>query len=278
VLDTGDSILGNCDPGSLIQGVGYRFFGKWQDGGNYGQQFKFDIFSQDVPHSRTGVIEYILKTCEGTGIGTALAHQIVDEFGSRSAIDVLKSNPDAVADKIIRLSPEAAGKASEKLIADQQCQNTKIDLLGLLAKRGFQLGPMIDQCLTAFGPLAVERIKKDPFTLMVRRMLSAGFMRVDQLYCDLGLPQDRLKRQLMCAWHAMQSGMNGSTWFSRAQIEKAIGERVSGNVRAERAIELGVRAKVLSVHEDPSGREWIAIRADAENEDYVAKRVKEILC
>jgi exodeoxyribonuclease V alpha subunit len=275
VLRDGTGIKGSADPAKLIPGGSYRFIGKWENHPQYGRQFRFQTFVESEPHTYNGVIQYLLRNTERVGIGRATAHAIIDAFGADKAVGILKRNPEAVHKAIPRLKMELLRAASQQLIAVERFEQTKIDLLDLLAGRGFH-GDIIDACVRRFGVLGPQRIRHDPYTLLVNKMPGCGFLRVDSLYQELGLPLDRLKRQTICVWHAMRSDMSGSVWFKRAWVETRVRELVSGELKIDKAIALGVRARMLEV-KVVDGVEWLASAQDARDERLVSEYLRRIV-
>lgn len=275
VLCDGTTIKGSADPSKLIPGGSYRFIGKWENHPQYGRQFRFQTFVESEPHTYHGVIEYLLRNTERVGIGRATAHAIVDAFGADKAVGLLKRNPEAVQQAIPRLKLSLLRAASQQLIAVERFEQTKIDLLDLLAGRGFH-GDIIDACVRRFGVLGPKRIRHDPYTLLVNKMPGCGFLRVDALYQELGLPLDRLKRQTICVWHVMRSDMSGSVWFKRSWIEGRVRELVSGELKIDKAIALGVRARILEA-KVVDGEEWLASAQDARDERQCSEYLERIV-
>lgn len=275
----GITVKGNVhDSDTLLPGATYRFLGKWEDSPQYGRQFKFSSFVQAEPHSRFGVVEYILRNTSGCGLGRVTAEQIVDRFGVEQATATIRNHPDQVA-RYTRMTPEQAVQAAQQLKQVQRFEQTKIDLLDLFAGRGFP-GELIGEVVQAWGVLAPRRIRRDPYSLLVQGFAGCGFARVDTLYRDLGLPLNRLKRQTLCAWHWMkeQSFSTGSTWHTAAAVESAVGELVSGELKFSRALELGVRAKWICAEQRSGGELWLAVRQEAQAERECEGFLRELIC
>lgn len=251
---------------TLLPGATYRFLGAWEESPQYGRQFKFNSFVQAEPHSRFGVVEYILRNTHDCGLGRATAEQIVDQFGTERATAAIREQPDEVARRT-RLTPEQSVQASRQLKQVQRFEQTKIDLLDLFSGRGFP-GELIGEVIKAWGIQAPRRIRRDPYGLLVRDFRGCGFARVDTLYRDLGLPLHRLKRQMLCAWHWLreQSFSSGSTWHTATAVETAVGELVSGELKFARAMELGIRSRWIAATRRPDGETWLAIREEAQAE------------
>lgn len=278
-------IIGNAPQGEFIPGLTYRFLGRWDEDrkdkytGRVEKQFKFAQFVKAEPHSRYGLVSYIAKYAPG--IGPVIAGRLFDAFGS-DAVKVLREYPEkavTVANFKGRtlLTLEKATEAADKLRSMGRMEDTKIELTGIFTGRGFP-HTLVEQCIKVWGVLAPKRIARDPFSLLVRRLPGAGFARCDRLYNDLGLPPGRLKRQLICLWHAIRTDNNGNTWHPASHCKTALEQAVSGcKVNFVRAVKLGLRSRWLASHRDAAGILWLAEFSKAENEQIVAERLAMLL-
>lgn len=250
------------DPANELQAdYTYRFHGKWHTHPKYGKQFKAESFAGDAPITRRGVIAFLSTECDH--IGQATATRIWDKFGEKS-ITILRDTPEQISDAGI-LTLEQAFEAAECIKFQGDTQKTKVDLLGLF--KGYGLGERaIQDALRIWGAKAATIAKQDPFKLMVEHVSGAGFKRCDQLYRDLGLPLNRLKRQMLKFWYELQTDSNGHTWFS---WEKA------RDVNPQ-AIELGLRAKWLVKKVDETGRKWITESRKAAAESALASHLMRL--
>jgi len=261
-------ILGPIGDRDLIPGVEYRFLGKWEDS-SYGKQFKFETFLQAEPHSRRGVIEYLKRIAPG--VGDVTANKLCDLYGPDNCIAELKRSPEKVAIAIPHLRNGKAQEAAAKLIEEEKFQETRIDLLGLIAGRGFP-GALIDQAIAKWGIHAAKRIRKDPFCLLVDKMPGCGFLRVDRLYQELGNELDRITRRVVCCWHVVREDRTGSTWVKWETVKAEVEKLITGCPRVEVAIEIAVHAGWLA-EEAVEGEVYLAEAEQAKNEKYVAERL-----
>jgi hypothetical protein len=263
-LKSGVSIVGAAAATAFIPGVEYTFSGRWEDHKTYGRQFKFNTFIAKAPVTDSAVMAYFSRYLfgSGTNIGPVKARKILAEVSAERCLAVMKSDPKRVAE-ITGIKIEDATAAAEILIEIEKFEATRIQLVHLLQGRGFTQA-CIDSAVDDFGVCAAERIRRDPFTMLVRRYPSAGFARCEQLYRDLGLPEHRLKRQTICLWHQIQQA-NGSVWINAEQAVGELKRLISARVNPKKAIELGLRAKWLA-KKRVDGVLWIAVREDAMNE------------
>lgn len=269
-LQNGTTIKGKAPEGDLIPGVPYKFFGKWETHARYGKQFAFKQYLKADPHTRYGVVKYLEHSAPH--IGPALAGRLFDKFG-QMAVKVLRTDPKLAAESIKGLTPEHALEAATALQAQAALEETKIDLMDLFATRGFPHA-LANTVLKKWGIHAPMRIRRDPFSLLVEGFGGCGYARCDRLYTDLGLPLDRLKRQMICLWHAIQEDSSGHTWHLLDLMKSKMQRMVAGVlVNPGKAIKLGVRAKWLSVRKDESGKWWIATAEKAKSESDLAEAI-----
>lgn len=268
------TIVGNAIPEELISGVEYEFQGQWETHKKYGKQFKFHLYKKLEPHSRYGLVKYLSKYAPGIGAG--IAARLYDEFGNDAA-KVLRTDPKRAAEACKHLTVEKAKKAAAALKIECELEDTKIELEGLLGGEGFQRKAFA-LILKKWGIHAPNVIRRDPFKLLVNNLPSAGFRRCDKLYLKLGLPPDRIKRQLLCVWNALQNDSSGDTWHTLQKAESELKKSVSGtSVNFRRAVMLGIRAGWLTIRKDDNGTPWIAEAKKAHNEQRLAEKIQELL-
>lgn len=237
------------DPGKELDlGHTYRFHGLWKNHHTYGRQFHATSFAGDAPITKRGVVLYLADVCDN--IGNAKALKVWDKFGDKS-VAVVRDEPEKIAEAGI-LTLEEAIEASKCLQHEGATQQAKIDLLGLF--KGYGLGERaIQAALMRWGARAGEVIRRDPFKLMVEGVPGAGYLRCDRIYQELGLPLNRLKRQMLKAWYDLHSDSSGHTWFSYDRCTRGV---------SARAIELGIRAKWF-VTKVEGKTKWITERTKA---------------
>lgn len=266
-------ISGASEATELVPGMTYRFLGHYEDHSR-GRQFKVQQFQIREPNSRRGLTTYLARYAPN--IGPAIAGQLYDAFGS-DAVTRLRTDPNGAALACRSLTTDKAHEAADALQALVKFEETKIALMNLFAGRGFP-NALIELCVSKWGILAAERVRRDPFTMLVNDMPGAGFARCDRLYVDLGLNERKIKRQVICLWHELQSNMDGHTWHRLDFAVRRLGEIVGGvKVNAKKALRLGVRSGWLAVHTDAEGVHWLASGKNAESEEFLAERVCELL-
>jgi hypothetical protein len=271
-LVDGKIVCGDAPVASFVPRMTYRFYGKWKVRKGK-DQFVFEQYKLQEPHTRVGVVTYLSKFA--TNIGPAIANRLFDVYGT-DAVKELRGNWELVAETIKGLTRDRARAASQSLQAMKLTEDVRQELATLFHGRGFH-GRLVDDVIRKYGILAPQRIKRDPLCLLVEGFASCGFARCDSLYCDLGLPQDALKRQTICIWHLLREDSN-STWLRESDLVRKLGEMIGGTVPdAAKAIKLGIRSGWLARFEDEAGVAWLAEGEKANHEVWLAGHLRELM-
>jgi len=266
VMASGTVIVGAAGRDTFIPSVEYRFSGYWEDHENHGKQFHFLTYVAQKPKTAASLIAYLSKIIFGKcGIGRAGLQKIIARVGPERTLPTLKADPETVV-QLTGISPEQAKLCGDLVTQAEAFEDTAIELNQLLEGRGFGSN-VIKSAIEDFGVCAADKIRRDPFTMLIRKYPSAGFLRCDQLYRDLGLPLHKLKRQTVCLWYQLQQA-DGSTWIGVKAAIKELKRLVGSDISPKKAIELGCRAKLVN-QKVVKGEKWLAMKDDAINERLV---------
>jgi len=268
-LTDGASAIGPGVEEQFIRGQQYRFHGRWKDG-KFGPEFAFETHTLDVPLGRNAVTKYLSETCRN--VGKVTAERLFDKFGP-DAVRLLREEPRTVADAGL-LGPDQADEAARDLARFAHVERTKVELFGLFAGRGFP-GKLIDRCISTWGVAAPAVIKRNPYTMLVRRMPGCGFKRCDKLYLDMGRRPDALKRQAMCAANVMKEDRTGSTWLDAGDVAAEV-TKVIPSADPYRAMVLLRRCGLIRVRRDGTAR-YVAPRDRADAEQRIADNVRRLM-
>lgn len=279
-LQDGTVIGGEADDGELLPNIPYQFWGKWKADTGHGKTFMFKQFLQKSPVSREGIIAYLEKYGE---LGYGTCQRIVDYYG-QEAIGTVRTQPQTVAERLEMdhgrnryRNVEKMKAAAERLRQRAGTESARLALTDLLIGRGFQT-KLIDLAIEKWGLLAAARIRRDPFCLLVAGLPSAGFARCNKLYEDLGLPLNRLKRQMICMWYLIANETSGHTWYPAAEIAGMLGEKISGcEIDAKKAMRLGLRSQWLAKRRDGEGVLWLSTKERADDELTFATAVRSLI-
>lgn len=288
-LVTETAVKLDCDPDELIRDQEYRFVGQWRNHTKYGRQFHASSFILVMPHTRQGVIQYLIRAGQGLRFGPARAAALYDEWG-QDAVRMARENPAEVAALLARRKLQfdhaAAVNLASRLADDAGLEACTLEVLDLLTGRGFPRAT-VREVVKQWGARAASVVRRDPYKLM--RFRGCGFRRCDAMYLELGLPPGRLKRQALAAWWAIRQDTDGHTWYPATVAERAIESNVGGaDARKEKALRLARVGRMLAeattdgvdgpVTRNGSGSmRWVAERRAAENELEVAEIIAEAM-
>ena len=156
------------------------------------------------------------------------------------------------------------------------------DMMELLLGRRFPRD-LAASVVDEFGDNARKIVETNPYSL--GKFDRVGFKLCDRLYCELGKPLDRLKRQTLCAAYSLQEDGSGSVWHPSDKVASAISQSIDGfDGSTQKAIRLGVRAGVLDVMytDGHEGRpawdgeyQWVASSKEARLERRLADLLRE---
>lgn len=262
-----------CGPGPASQfarGIQYRFLGRWEDVPNRGFRFRFSTHTVHQPAGRNGMVRYLCELCEG--IGEKRATRIWDVYGNAGLEMLRTGEPERIAEET-KLPLDVVLDAGKSLREHHALESTRVDLYDLFAGRGFQ-GKLIGRAVSKWGAKAPAVIRRNPFALL--GMPSAGFVRCDRLWKDLGLPLDSLKRQTLCLWDICRSDRNGNTWIDALRAASDLRSRIP-TADPVRAARLGIRARKLSVRRDADGKVWLADYRMASSEGRIAQSLSRLM-
>ena len=226
----------------------YRFYGKFskyqnRHTGQVEPQFDFQTFCVAMAHDREGVIEYLARAGRGRGMGHGTAEKLWNAHGA-DVVAMIRDDPAVIQQANPRVTSEQAEMIAAVLREQQATESATIELTNLLAGRGLPR-TIPAKAIKKWGNRAAQVIRKDPYRLMAFR--GCGFKLCDALWIELGLPADRLRRQALCAWHAVASSSDGHTWHAAEVVAQAIRQSIgSAMARPARAIKLATRLGRMS--------------------------------
>lgn len=280
------SIKGQADLDELLPQQTYRFYGtqgsyKNKRTGVTSPQFIFQSFVVEQPRSQSGIITYLKHAGEGHNFGHVRAAKCWELYGSE-AVKVCREEPARVAADLTRLglklSEEQAAKIAETLQRDAALEGCTLDLMDLLAGRGFPKATSRN-ATREWGNRASQIIRRNPYSLMKFR--GCGFKRCDALYLELGHDPARIRRQGLCAWYSLARDNEGHTYYPVAFAENGIrGNVAAAKIDVEKAIRFGkligaiaeVRTNGVKGPIAPGGSaRWLAEGKKSKNESDLAE-------
>lgn len=267
---TASTVVGSPTP-ALVAGQRYRFAGSWVTHETHGRQFRFALAVRDVGVHRGGVLAYLTRL---DGIGEARASTLWDAFGPE-AVAALRDRPASVATAKL-LPAEVAFAASRVLQKEQVREAVTLELYSLLAKRGFQIAKVVEEALRLWGQRAAERVRRNPYALLLAEVTSCSWARCDALYLSLGGKSDAMRRQALAGVSWVQS-QGGDTWHPAGHVAQAIRALCGIESDPVRGIMLAARLRLLEVWRR-GGERFVALKEEAKNEATVARRLRLLSC
>jgi len=266
-LEDGTVVKGRAARGALECGLTYRFMGQWTTHPRFGRQFHFTSLTIAMPAGERATVRYLTK---GPGIGSARAQRIWNLYRERS-LEVMRSDPDLVAEEVEGLTPERAEAAAEYFRAHERLERVTIELEGLIGKRGFPRS-LPEKLIRQWGEDAPRIVRQNPYLVM--QFPGVGFLRADALYLELGHDPAAVARQAYCLWHAIASTGEGHTWYRLEDGRRALAQSISGaQLKLEEALILARENGLLTERADAAGCRWIAETAKAWAETRAAEYV-----
>lgn len=266
------TLKGDVPSDGFVLNLTYQFYGQWEaPNPRYGKQFRFRQAIKTEQFTREGIIAYLTRY-------TNLTHFQSSKLFERFRQDTVRMLRERPLDCLVtpRLTEDRVKEASFVLRNMQRTEAARIELAELLNGRGFPQ-TLIDACISQWGIMAPQVVRKDPFKMMVAGLPGCGFNRCDKFYLDLGLSPDRLRRQMFCLWHGLQDNNDGHTWFPIEYAETVLRKQMSGvgdhGLKLRDALRLAVRAKWIRTHRDVNNRLWIAVSEKAASEARVVSKL-----
>ena len=286
------TIKGEADSGEFIADQKYLLYGEYsiyknKYNGRDEKQFHFQSFVTTDPVGRRGVIAYMLQAGKGSRIGPVTAQKIYDKYGEDS-IRKIREEPSAISE-LTKVTPELIGLASQWLVERKKTEKETIRLTGLLHGRGFPKG-LVKRAIQVLGNTAEAQVRKDPYLLL--RFPGCGFKRCDQMYLDLELRPNRIKRQALLAWYTVASESSGNTWHPVSFVVNGINRLMGDKSRPKKAIQfakaigrvdpnrhgaLTTSREENGVIVESGGNVWIAESRKAKNESTIARVISEAM-
>ncbi len=177
--------------------------GKWVEHPRFGKQFQAEFWQAKKITSPDGV-ERFLASGAIKGIGKAMAHRIVEHFGSET-MEVLESNPY----KLQEVSGIGKKKA-EDIVASYASLSDMRELMLFLEEHGISSN-FAPRLQAAYGSTAITRIQNNPYCL-AEDINGIGFRTADKIAMALGMDfenEDRIKAGLNFA--LQQAASQGHT-------------------------------------------------------------------
>ncbi|KKL25341.1 hypothetical protein LCGC14_2406280, partial [marine sediment metagenome] len=183
ILDNGSIVKGNIVSAQI--GMKYVFTGKWERHPKWGEQFAFDGYSTSYPTALESVRAYLEENCKW--VGPTISKLIVQEFGAET-LEICKTNPGRVADRIPGVTLKRAEEVSEMLHDNEATERMYLDLKDMLG--GTKVSrTAVNRIVDEWGAAAPERIRENPYVL-AEKIRGIGFPTADEVAKKLGFDHE----------------------------------------------------------------------------------------
>ncbi len=155
--------------------------GHWDKHPKYGDQLVVDSYSEILPQTETGIINY-LSSGMIKGIGNVLAERIVKCFGS-DTLEIIDKTPGRL------LEVEGIGKRKYERIIDSWQQNNELRDIMVFLKKNNISNNLALKIYKTYGRGSITQLRADPYKL-ADDIDGVGFSRADETALKIGIDKD----------------------------------------------------------------------------------------
>lgn len=268
------SVLTNGNPvtvkGNILSpqiGMVYKLTGQWVSDKKYGDQFQIKSFQTVQPIDPTTIYKYLVRVVKW--VGPAVGNDLIDAFGGKT-LEILKTDPGQVSDKIRGISYQKAVEIQGFLMANEINEKVMVELWAMLDIPGMRKA-LPGELVEKYQSNAADVIKQNPYILT--DFSGVGFPLADRVALNVGYAPDGIERKKAAVLYTMEQigALQGDIWISRrGLVEKSV-ELV--NIQN---IDDGIDALVVNGKlEEESGN--YALIYLAENERYIAEKIMRMV-
>ena len=266
-IEGGHTVLGNMtDP---VIGQEYELTGKWVEDPKWGSQFKFIRYAAQLPQSPEGIIRYLSRVAKW--VGPIVARAIVKQFGLQT-LEILKTDPQQVADAIKGLTIDRANEISVNLKVNEDREGAMVELESMLGDQHLPKHT-IPTLVEKYHSDAPARVRSNPYSLIEIRGI--GFVTADRVAMshNIGFVRDGIERRMAATMHVLKDAAE-SRGHTVLPLRKLI-DRVEGLIGYAPGVDaiarLGEEGRVWT------GGEMVGLAGLARDESEVASIVKQLL-
>lgn len=242
--------------------------GRWKEHNTYGEQFEVSSFVRALPKDRQAMERYLASGVI-KGVGSALAHRIVEHFGDRT-FDLIENEPERLAE-IKGISSAKACEIGEQFAAQHAAREAMVFLqnLGLTPAMAMRI-------YKEFGDKTVSILSSNPY-VMAERVQGIGFRRADEIARQMGISEEAPGRIRGAIRFALQNAAGeGHTYLPQERLQDEV-YRLIGIEGI--LIENGITESVLEgqlVQKKELGQERVYLKSFYQAEAGVARKLAEL--
>ncbi len=244
--------------------------GEWKPT-KYGLQFEVEAYTEIIPQTREGIIEY-LSSGLIAGIGSKTAAAIVGKFGLET-LEILEQNPQ----RLLEVKSITEKKLNKIITSYRQSRELR-DILSFLSPFGITAKKAV-RIYKAFGVRSMDVLKRTPFELCT--LSGFGFKTVDAIARKTACrPNDPMRIQGAIHYIMDKIRSAGHLYLHkdelRAQAYQLLNEGFTHEVVTLKAINAELYVMVVTnVLQAQSGNIYKPKAFLAE--EYTAKRIAQLL-
>lgn len=180
--------------------------GRWKNDPKYGYQFEVHELEYELPQTREGLVNYLIKNPAFEGIGAKTAEKIVSAMADGEGLDeILRHRPEVLIDAGV--SRRVVNTLAETWIANASENNIRMHLAGF-GLTHHQMQTLLEK----FGTSIVSMLKHDPY-LLIKHLFGFGFTKVDKIALKMGIAKTHPGRiEAALSYCLSKQVNNGHTW------------------------------------------------------------------
>ena len=246
-------------------GDNLKLVGKFVTHQEYGRQFKIDTFEKIMPETLDALERY-LANGSIKGIGPAIAHKIIREFGEET-ISVFKFEPQKLS-KIKGISKTKAIEMSESFNENWELWQ----LVGFLDKFNIPVSSA-QSIYKKIGENTIQKIQENPY-ILVDLVRNIDFKQIDKMALDLGMEYTNPERIA----NGIKYGLtivtnNGHTCVEKQNLMKFMIDLLSIPEELIESELIGLKAKKQIVIEKREEIEWVYLYEFYKAETNIAEKL-----
>ncbi|MGI6732010.1 MAG: ATP-dependent RecD-like DNA helicase [Anaerovoracaceae bacterium] len=163
------------------KGRTFEFKGTWKVHPNYGEQFNFSQYQEEMPSTKEG-IEGFLSSGLFKGIGKKTAATIVGKFGEET-FDIIENHPERLTEV------DGIGKKKAEAITQAFAAHKEFAEISLYFQQfGITAGYAM-RLYKVYGGDTIKEVKENPYQL-VDDVFGIGFKKADTIAEKIGISKD----------------------------------------------------------------------------------------
>lgn len=248
-------------------GMEYKLFGKWVDDPKWGRQYRFKRYEAIIPKDTDGIYRYLVRVAKW--VGPKVGRDLISKYDI-DTLDVLREDPERVAKEIKGITINRAEEIRGLLIQNEDIEAALVELERLIGGQGLRQSLPID-LVQKYGSNAPAVLKENPYILTEEKQI--GFPSADKVALNrFNVDPASIYRQQSCCLHTIKSycTQGGHTWIEMTELMKMVYALIKCDSQ------VGIQKLIDDKRIVMEGK-YIALEQTAKDEDFIAKKIKEML-